>query len=264
VKLTSLLTTGALSVAMVSPVAFAAAADANTNAVSDAQKMQVEKIVHDYLVNNPEILLEASKALQQKQQKAMQAQAEEAIKGNADQILTEGLSAVGNPKGKVTLVEFFDYQCSHCKQMSPVVKSLIKQNPNLRVVYKEFPIFGNTSEMASKAALAAAMQGKYIEMHNALIKLEGRLDEKMIMDAAKSAGVDEAKLKTDMNSKTVTDALESNRQLAEKLHLMGTPAFIVVGTQDGKMKPGSTPAFIPGGASEQTLQELIKKEGANS
>ncbi len=264
VKFTSMLTANALAIAMVSPAAIAAATDAGTGSVSDAQKMQVEKIVHDYLVNNPEILLEASQALQQKQQKTMQVQAQAAIQSNAEQIFNDALTTVGNPKGNVTLVEFFDYQCIHCKKMSPIISELVKQNPNLRVVYKEFPIFGNTSEVASKAALAAAMQGKYLVLHTALLKLDGRLTDEMIMDAAKSAGLDVAKLKTDMDSKAVTEALEANRQLAEKLHLMGTPAFIVVATPQGKMKAGSTPAFIPGAASEQTLQDLVKKESTNS
>ncbi|MBA2657080.1 MAG: DsbA family protein [Tatlockia sp.] len=263
-KFTSMLTANALAIAMVSPAAIAAATDAGTGSVSDAQKMQVEKIVHDYLVNNPEILLEASQALQQKQQKTMQVQAQAAIQSNAEQIFNDALTTVGNPKGNVTLVEFFDYQCIHCKKMSPIISELVKQNPNLRVVYKEFPIFGNTSEVASKAALAAAMQGKYLVLHTALLKLDGRLTDEMIMDAAKSAGLDVAKLKTDMDSKAVTEALEANRQLAEKLHLMGTPAFIVVATPQGKMKAGSTPAFIPGAASEQTLQDLVKKESTNS
>ncbi len=263
-KFTSLLTAGALMTAMVSPVALAAAADTNTSNLSDTQTKQIEKLVHDYLVNNPEVLLEASQALQQKQQQTMQVQAQAAIQTNADQVFNDSLSVAGNPKGNVTLVEFFDYQCSHCKTMEPVINGLIKQNPNLRVVYKEFPIFGNTSEEASKAALAAAMQGKYLALHSALLKLDGRLTSEMIMDAAKSAGLDLAKLKTDMDSKTVTDALEANRQLAEKLHLMGTPAFIVAATPQGKMKPGSTPAFIPGAASEKTLQDLVKKEGSNA
>ncbi|MBA2651495.1 MAG: DsbA family protein [Tatlockia sp.] len=264
-KFTSMLTAGALAIAMVPPTAIAAAAtDTSTNSVSDAQKLQVEKIVHDYLVNNPEILLEASQALQQKQQKQMQVQAQAAIQSNSEQLFNDSFTVIGNPKGNVTLVEFFDYQCIHCKQMSPIIGELIKQNPNLRVIYKEFPIFGNTSEEASKAALAAAMQGKYLALHSALLKLDGRLTSEMIMDAAKSAGLDLAKLKTDMDSKTVTDALEANRQLAEKLHLMGTPAFIVAATPQGKMKPGSTPSFIPGAASEKTLQDLVKKEGSNA
>lgn len=264
-KFTSLLTAGTLITAIASPVAMAAAAAAaDTNAMSDAQKKQVEKVVHDYLVSNPEVLLEASQALQQKQQQTMQVQAQAAIQENANQLFNDSMAVAGNPKGNATLVEFFDYQCIHCKKMAPVISGLIKQNSNLRVVYKEFPIFGKSSDTASRAALAAAMQGKYMAMHEALIKQEGRLNDQLIMDTAKSIGLDVAKLKTDMASKAVNDALEANRQLAEKLHLMGTPAFIVAATQDGKLKEGSKPAFIPGAASEESLQELVKKATSNS
>ena len=215
-------------------------------------------------MNNPEVLLEASQVLQQKQQQAMQVQAQAAIQANADRLFNDSLAVVGNPKGNVTLVEFFDYQCIHCKKMVPIISALIKQNANLRVVYKEFPIFGKSSELASKAALAAAMQGKYLAFHDTLFRQEGRLNEELIMKAAKEAGLDLNKLKTDMMSKTVSEALEATRELAEKLHLMGTPAFIVAATPNGKLKQGSTPNFIPGAASEAALQGLIKKAGANS
>jgi len=256
VKLTSLLTAGVLAVTMVPAVM------ADNSAMSDTQKKAVEKVVHDYLVNNPEVLMEASQALQQKQQQNMQQQAQAAILQNANQLFSDKMTTLGNPKGNVTLVEFFDYQCIHCKKMSPVISDLIKKDSNLRVVYKEFPIFGKSSDAASRAALAAAMQGKYLPMHEALINQEKRLNDQIIDDAAKSIGLDMAKFKTDMASKEVTDALEANRQLAEKLRLMGTPAFIVASTPDGQFKTGTQPAFIPGAASAEALQDLIKKAGA--
>ncbi|KTD08629.1 DsbA family protein [Legionella jamestowniensis] len=263
-KFTNLLTAGVLATAVASPLAIAAgSANTQSGTMSETQKKEIEKVIHDYLVNNPEVLLEASQALQQKQQQAMQQQAQAAIKDNANQLLNDNLTVLGNPKGNVTLVEFFDYQCIHCKKMAPVINELIKKDKNLRVVFKEFPIFGKSSDMASRAALAAAMQGKYKEMHEALIKQDKRLNEQVIMETAKSVGLDMAKLKTDMDSKTVTDALDANRELAEKLHLMGTPAFIVAATPAGHLKEGSTPAFIPGAASEESLQELIKKASSN-
>ncbi len=256
-KYTHLLTAGALTASLVSSAVMAA--DASTPPMSDAQKKEIEKVIHDYLVSNPEVLLEASQALQQKQQQNMQQQAQSAIQENADQLFQGKLTTAGNPKGAVTVVEFFDYQCIHCKKMSPTIANLLKKDNNLRVIYKEFPIFGKSSEMASRAALAAGMQGKYQAMHEALFKVEKRMDNKIVMDTAKSLGLDISKLKTDMNSKEVTAILDANRQLAEKLHLMGTPAFIIASTPDGKLKEGSEPSFIPGAASEESLQELIKK-----
>jgi protein-disulfide isomerase len=257
VKFTNLLTVGALAVSLTSPAAMAAEDAASS--MSATQKKEIEKVVHDYLVANPEVLLEASQALQQKQQKSMQQQAQSAIKENTDQLFQGKITVVGNPKGNVTIVEFFDYQCIHCKKMSPVINSLIKKDSDLRVVYKEFPIFGKSSELASKAALAAGMQGKYQAMHNALINIDKRLNDKVVMDSAKSLGLDMKKFKTDMNSKEVSEVLEANRALAEKLHLMGTPAFIIASTPQGQFKTGTEPSFIPGAASEESLQELIKK-----
>ena len=103
------------------------------------------------------------------------------------------------------------------------------------------------------------MQGKYQQMHEALLKIDKRLDTKLVMDAAKSVGLDMAKLKKDITSKTVSDALEANRQLAEKMHLMGTPAFVIAATPAGQFSDKIEPAFIPGAATEEVLQDLIKK-----
>lgn len=252
-KITSLLTAGALAVAMTSPAAMAAAA------MSPEQKVEVEKIVHDYLVSNPEVLVEASQALQQKQQQNVQQQAKAAIFENAEQLFGGTLAVLGNPKGSVTMVEFFDYQCIHCKKMAPTIAALIKKDSNLRVIYKEFPIFGKSSELASQAALAAAMQGKYMQMHDALLNVDKRLDDKLVMATAKSIGLDMTKLQKDMESKEVANLLDANRQLAEKMHLMGTPAFIVASTPAGIFNAKSDPTFIPGAASEEALQDLIKK-----
>jgi protein-disulfide isomerase len=238
-------------------------ADDAASSMTDAQKKETEKVIHDYLVNNPEVLLEASQALQQKQQQNMQQQAQSAIQENADDLFKGKLTSVGNVKGNVTVVEFFDYQCIHCKKMTPIIDGLVKKDSDLRVVYKEFPIFGKSSETASRAALAAGMQGKYKQMHDALLNIEKHLDDQIVMDTAKSLGLDMKKLKKDMDSKEVTDILESNRQLAEKLHLMGTPAFIVASTPNGKFKKGTEPSFIPGAATEESLQELIKKAAGN-
>ncbi|WP_058523682.1 DsbA family protein [Legionella birminghamensis] len=266
-KFSGLLTAGALITAMFSPIAMAdSTTAAGTNAAAsmpDAQKKAIEQVIHDYLVNNPEVLIEASQALQQKQQQSMQQQAQSAIQTNANDLFSDKLTVLGNPNGNVTLVEFFDYQCIHCKKMAPIVGGLIQKDPNLRVIYKEFPIFGKSSEKASRAALAAAMQGKYKAMHDALFGQEQRITDQSINDAAKAAGLDMTKFAADMNSQTVTDALDANRQLAEKLHLMGTPAFIIASTPNGTFKAGSEPSFVPGAASEESLMEMIKKAGSN-
>ena len=252
-KIAHILTAGALATVMTSSVVWA------DNSLSAEQQQEVKKVVHDYLVSNPEVLVEASQALQQKQQQSVQEQAKAAIFENANQLFSGQVAVAGNPKGKVTLVEFFDYQCIHCKKMAPTLDALIKNDNNLRVVYKEFPIFGKSSEVASQAALAAGMQGKYQQMHNALLNVDKRLDDKIIMDTAKSVGLNLDKLKKDMDSKEVAQQLEANRQLAEKMHLMGTPAFVVASTPAGQFNAKSDPSFIPGAATQEALQDLIKK-----
>ena len=252
-KIAHILTAGALASVMASSVVLA------DNSLSAEQQQEVKKVVHDYLVSNPEVLVEASQALQQKQQQTVQQQAKSAIFDNAKQLFSGQLAVAGNPKGKVTLVEFFDYQCIHCKKMAPTLDALVKKDSNLRVIYKEFPIFGKSSEVASQAALAAGMQGKYLQMHNALLKVEKRLDDKVIMDTATSVGLDLNKLKKDMESQEVAQQLEANRQLAEKMHLMGTPAFVVASTPAGQFNAKSDPSFIPGAATQEALQDLIKK-----
>lgn len=250
-KLTKFVAVGALASLIASPTVLAESFDS-------AQTQAIQKIVHDYLVQNPQVLMEASNALQAQQQKEMQVNAKSAILQNADQLLN-ATTVAGNPKGTVTLVEFFDYQCGHCQKMSPIVHELMKSDSNLRVVYKEFPIFGKTSELASKAALAAAKQGKYEQMQSALFNLNKRFDEATVMEAAKSVGLNLPQLKKDMSSQAIADALAQNRNLAEKMKLMGTPAFVVIATTDGKIKANSEPAFIPGGASIDVLQKLIKQ-----
>lgn len=254
-KIASLLTVSALATAMATSGVMAA----NTNAVSPEQKKQFEQIIHDYLVNSPEVLIEASQALQQKQQVAQQKEAKSAISGNVAQLLNEQLAVAGNPKGDVTVIEFFDYQCIHCKKMKPIMTELVSKNANVRVVFKEFPIFGKSSEIASRAALAAAIQGKYLPMQAALLQQDKRLDKQLVLDTAKSLGLDMPKLELDMESKQVTAALDANRALAEKMHLMGTPAIVVLATPAGQFKSGSETGFIPGGATAEALQALVNK-----
>lgn len=245
--------------------AHAANSSASTQAtpISAEQKQEIQRIIHDYLVTNPEVLMEASHALQQKQQEIMQAQAKSAIAKHGSALVNGNLTVAGNPKGNVTLVEFFDLQCSHCMQMKPIVNELIKDNPNLRVVFKEFPIFGKESEMASRAAIVAAMQGKYLEFQEKIYAVGKRLDEATIMAVAKEVGLNMHTLKTDMESKAVTDILDANHELGEQIHLMGTPAFILLATHHGHFQAGSETMFVPGAASKQALQDMITKLSKN-
>lgn len=231
-----------------------------TASFSEDQKKAIETMIHDYIVNQPEVLIEASQSLQQKQQQKIQSEAKELIKKHATEVFKEDKTMVGNPKGGVTLVEFFDYQCGHCKKMAPVVASVIEKNPNLRVIYKEFPIFGEQSLLISKAALAAGMQNKYAAMHNALLQAPKQIDEKEILNVAKSLKLNIPQFKKDMQSKEVQKVIDDTRKLGEQIHLMGTPAFIIASTPNGVYKENADKpiVFIPGATSEASLIEIVK------
>jgi protein-disulfide isomerase len=162
----------------------------------------------------------------------------------------------GNPKGKITVVEFFDYQCSHCVSMAGVMASIMKDNPNVRIVFKEYPIRGPMSEFASRAALAANKQGKYYELSHALLTTNLALNENNIFDIAKSLGLNVSKMKTDMNSKSVKGQIYSNYNLARKLNINGTPAFFIGKTNT---KDSKNLNFVLGEMSQTELQDAINK-----
>jgi protein-disulfide isomerase len=232
-------------------------------APSDPQKKQIENIVHDYIIKNPEVIVQSLQIFQQNQidqaQKSMEKTRQLAPKYTGDLFNKTNDPIAGNPNGKITLVEFFDYQCPHCTHMKPVLDDAIKANPDLRVIYKEFPIRGPASDIASRAALAAKNQGKYMELHNALLEVAAKapLTEDIIYSTATTAGLDITKLKADMKSPAVVDQIKANTQLGQSLMLMGTPAFFIAKSD---VKPNAAPeviAFVPGFVDSGNLQTII-------
>jgi protein-disulfide isomerase len=164
-----------------------------------------------------------------------------------------GDPVTGNSNGRVTLVEFFDYRCSHCMAMSPILHSIVSKNADVRVVYKEFPIRGKTSVFAAKAALAANNQGKYIELHDAMLDSDN-LDETKVLSLAKSVGLDVDKLQTDMNSVAIEEAIRENYELARQMGIYGTPTFYIAPNN------ASDYAYLISGEVEQSyLQNLLGK-----
>lgn len=223
-------------------------------AFTEPQKKAIEKIIHDYLVNQPEVLIEASRALQEKQQANMLEKAKKVIADNQSLVFSDKSPAAGNAEGKVQLVEFFDYQCKYCKRMTTVVDTLAKDNKSLKVIYKELPIFGGASEYAAKAALAANMQGKFKVMHLALMGVEQRLNNELVLKLAKDAGLDVDRLKKDMDDPKVAQEIKDNMMLAEKIGIQGTPVFIIasgVGSDSIKAQ------YVPSATSQMRLQKLI-------
>lgn len=232
------------------------AANASSN-VSSAERAKIESVVHDYLLKNPQVIVEVLQILQRKQYE----QAEQTVK-KTQQTANQYVNPLfhqandpvaGNPSGKITIVEFFDYQCPHCVDMAPVMDAIIKANPDVRVVYKEFPIRGPVSEFASRAALAANMQGKYVAFSHALLAAPQPMTQEAILDIAKKTGLDVDKLKTDMNSEAVTNQLKANTKLAQDLKLFGTPAFFIGKTDD----KNTAVNYVPGQMDQTQLQTAI-------
>ena len=221
---------------------------------SDAQKKEIGEVVRQYLLDNPEVLLDVSKALEAKQQAAEADQRNSALADNAKAIFHDPNDYVaGNPKGDVTLVEFFDYNCGWCKKGFPEVMSLLEKDKNLRFVLKEFPIFGGDSDYAAAAALAAKKQNKYWELHTALFSHEGKVTKEVVDSIAKEKGLDLEKLKADMNAPDIVKTIADNHKIAQDLAINGTPAFIV----DDKVSPG----YLPADGLEAMIVDVRKNGG---
>ena len=185
---------------------------------------QVKQLALEAILENPEIIMQAVAILQQREK-------EQAASG-ANTVCLEVESDptapnLGNPEGDVTVVEFFDYNCPYCRSAGQTVQALLAADKNVRVIYREWPILGDDSVMAARAALAAREQGKYDAFHWALMNGEGRVTEALIFKVARDLGMDVAQLEADMVSPAVEAHIALSNALAQQLGFTGTPAFIV-------------------------------------
>jgi protein-disulfide isomerase len=213
----------ALTIVFVATAGAAFAADAFT----DAKRKEIEQIIREYLLANPEVISQALDALQQRESERQQSAAKEGIKANAADLFRSPLDFVaGHPDGKVTVVEFFDYNCPYCKKSHPDVLALEKEQ-DVRLVMKEFPILGEGSTFAAKAAIAAKKQGKYWELHTAMMAAPGHIGEKEVLSIAEKVGLDTAKLPKDMDDPDNEAPIKLSHDLAAKLGINWTPTFII-------------------------------------
>ncbi|MGB0843464.1 MAG: DsbA family protein [Alphaproteobacteria bacterium] len=213
------------------------------------EKDEFEAMVTKYLLENPEVITNALEMAQIRQEERELAMAAAAITDQADLIYAStGSPVMGNAEGDATIVEFFDYQCGYCKRAATGLFAASKADGNVRIVLKEFPILGPASLVAAKAALAAKNQGKYDEMHMALINFKGRLSESAIKGIARDQGLDVLKLELDMDSPSVQKEIAETRALAQSLGINGTPAFIVNDT------------LVPGAVPTEQLMQLVAEE----
>ncbi len=218
-------------------------------AFDKAQKAAIEKLVHDYLMAHPEVILDSVKRLEARERDVQRQRNKGEIAANSEAIFRDPEAPVGgNPEGDVTLVEFFDYRCGYCKRFHPVLAKLIEADPKLRVVFKEFPILGPESMLASSAALASRRQApeRYLAFHDALMNVRGTLNERRIMETAAELGFDTDRLRRDMAAPEVLEHLRRNRTLANKLGINGTPGFIL------------GDHVLPGFAKFQQMRDLIE------
>ncbi|MBO0752622.1 MAG: DsbA family protein [Bradyrhizobiaceae bacterium] len=199
---------------------------------SAQQKSEIEQIIKGYLVSHPEVLQEAITELEKRQADAEQEKTKAAVASNAATLFNSGRQVVlGNPNGNVTLVEFFDYNCGYCKRALADMMDLLKTDPKLRIVLKEFPVLGPGSVEAARVAVAVRMQDKdgtrYLAFHQKLLGGRGQADKARALAVAKEVGFDMARIEADMESPEVKATLEETLKLGEQLGLNGTPSYIV-------------------------------------
>lgn len=190
---------------------------------------EVKGIVKDYLLNNPEIVKEALDNYLLQEEKIRQQKMADTLKTINRTALERdpNTPVIGNPDGDVTVVEFFDYNCGYCKLMFPKVWEYVQNDGNIRWVLKDMPSLGATSDTAARAGLAAEKQGKYFEMHQAMITHEGFLTEEDIIAYAQKVGLDMDKFEKDRKDKALDNVLNANRVLANRLGFNGIPDFII-------------------------------------
>jgi protein-disulfide isomerase len=197
----------------------------------------LDQEIHDYLMSHPDVVLDALKAGQAQADAKAADQSRRTIVTKQKELLDDPDDLVqGNPKGDVTLVEFFDYRCPYCKEVEPSLDALLKEDGKLRIVYKEFPILGEASVYATHVALAAKKQGKYAEFHRAMMATKGDINDATVLNVAQSVGLDIAKIKTDMSAPANDKLIDKNYALADALNIQGTPAIIIGDT----LIPGAT------------------------
>jgi len=226
------------------------AQDKRNESFSESEIEIIKKFALEALLENPEVLREASRILQ--------AREEQQRNENVSNLITEYRSeltdpkdtvVIGNPKGDITIVEFFDYNCPYCKTAAKDIQTLIQADGNIKFIPREWPILNNNSVIAAKAALASIEQGKYKEYHWRLMK-EGSLSEVKIFDIARSLKIDISSLKKNMESDFVINHIAKSSALARRIGFSGTPLFVI----EGKFLPG----FVPLKKLEEIISDIRK------
>ena len=197
-------------------------------AADELTEDRIKEIGLEAIRENPGIVFEAAQLFEEQQQ-ANQALVAAQVLATEREALERDPNApvLGNPDGDVTVVEFFDYNCPYCRRVKPHMEALLAADPNVRVVYREWPILGEGSVFAARAALASRNQGKYEEFHWAMMELSGRAEEASVMRAAEDIGLDVVQLRRDMNAPEIDEHIATSMRLSRAMGFSGTPSFVI-------------------------------------
>ncbi|MCV2876799.1 DsbA family protein [Rhodobacteraceae bacterium XHP0102] len=202
-------------------------------AMSDAERTAFRAELRAYLLENPEVLIEAFDILDQRQAMATAEAEAEIITTNADALFASPYDYVGgNPEGDVTLVEFLDYRCGYCKRAFPEIEAMLEADGNIRFVVKEFPILGDASLMASRYAIAAKIalgDVAYRALHDAMLQMRGEISETALEATATNLGLDHAAIVAEIDNPQIDATIATNYELARALNISGTPTFVLEG-----------------------------------
>jgi protein-disulfide isomerase len=201
-------------------------------AEKDLDKAAVENIIREFIIANPEVIIESVNQMQIKEMEKQQEEAGKVIKEKFSEIVGGEITPyAGNPDGDIVIVEFFDYNCGFCKQAMPVVQQLIEEDKGVKVVFKEHPILHETSEVAARASLAVNIvdKSKYFDFHTRLMSFQGQKTKETVLRIAEEAGLDKAKVEKEMNNEKVSAEIAKSQEHAEMVGMRGVPAFIIGG-----------------------------------
>lgn len=240
------------SSAIATTMLFGATVAQADEALSDGQKAEIESLIEDYLLNNPEALLRALQNVQVWQATEKARQQAEAITPVWDALVADSsVPSVGPVDAPVTIIEFFDYHCGYCKQAFEGVMDIAEEyDGKVRTIFVEFPILREESATAARAALAADRQGKYMELHKAFMENRGLLDDTRIDELAAAAGVDVAKMREDMGAPEISGMIAQYTAMARSVGISGTPAFIINGTMVSGADMDRVNALVKSGLEE--------------
>jgi len=231
---------------------------AAAQALTEAQRAEVVEILRRALREDPSILRDAVAAMQEAEERDRAEAGRAAIVGQADALFRDAADPTrGNPRGDVTIVEFFDARCGFCKQLHPALEALIRRDPNIRVVMKDLPVLGPTSVQAARALLAAHRQGRYAAFQDALLTLRGEPTESVLQDLARRVGLDWARLRREMEDPAISRRIDANMRLAQSLGIQGTPALVIAGPAGPQAA-----TLVPGAVDLGQLERLVAEARA--